>query len=120
MRRLPGSPRPAGLAQVQRVEGEAAGREEVRQLRLEEIVRVSVDVQDRAVDGLARPGRAPHQDGGDLALTVRVPAKLEHLLLVTLEGVGLPVECGRHAGGPPFLPLHNSFPRQKPVSPADI
>jgi hypothetical protein len=85
---------PGSAGAVSSPSAEAAGREELRQLRLEEIVRESVHVQHRAVNGLVCPGLAPHKHGGDLTLAVRIRAKLEHMLLVTLEGVGLPVENG--------------------------
>ena len=98
---LLGHPGPAALAQVQGIEGEAPGGEEVGQLGLEEVVREAVHVQHGSPHVLARPGDAPHQHRAHVALTVRVGAELEDRLLVALaEDVGLPLDRGAHARAP--------------------
>ena len=102
VRGLAGAPGPAGLAQVEGVESQAAGGAEVGQLGLEEVVGEPVDVEHRAVDGLLRGGRTTDHDRDHLALAVGVGAELEDVLLVAVaEEVGLPGRGLRvgHGGG---------------------
>ena len=91
VRRLVGLSRPAALAQVQCVEGEAAVREVIGQLGVEEVVGVAVHRQDRMRSSggvLGLP--AAHQGRDDVALTVRIGPEWDRALPVAGQDVGHP------------------------------
>src|ERR1700761_2073694 len=90
-------PRPAALAQVERVELQPPSREEVREFGLEEVVGEPVDVQDRALPLLQRffpePWVPADEDRLDSALAVRIAPEVEDDLGVAgAQDVGLPVQ----------------------------
>ena len=58
------------FAQVESVEVVPSGREELSEMRLEEVVDKPVQVEHRSPGG--RPGAPPHQRRDDLALVVGV------------------------------------------------
>jgi hypothetical protein len=93
VRGLPWPSRAPAFAQVEGVERVVALGEEVRELGLEEVVGEAVHVQHGAADRLLARRLTPDQHGRRLALAVRIGAELERVLPVTLDDVGLPVEC---------------------------
>jgi hypothetical protein len=90
--RLALAPRPAALAQVERVEGEPAVGEEVGHRGLEEVVAEAVHVEDGPARRLRLGPGASHERGEDLALPVRVVAqRVRELLVAVAQDVGPPV-----------------------------
>ena len=83
VRRLAGLARPAALAQVQRVEGEAAVGEVIGQLGVEEVVGVAVHRQDRMrPPGGVLGGPMAHQGRDDVAFAVGIGPERDRALPV--------------------------------------
>ena len=109
--------RPAALAQIDRVERDAAVGEEIGERLMEEVVGESVDVEDRT----ARIGcrlLLAHERCGDRVLTVRVGAEGDGQRLVAIEKtIGLPVGTGGggvrrgHASTVGLIPHGQESPR---------
>jgi len=98
VRGLPRLQGAAAFAQVQGVEHEAPGGEEVGQVRLEEVVGEAVDVQGGAARGFAVGGIAADEDRLDAALSVRVGPEIEDMLAVAgSEDVRFPLKLVHRA-----------------------
>jgi hypothetical protein len=91
VRRLAGLARPAALAQVQRVEGEAALGEVIGQLGVEEVVGVAVHRQDRVrPPGVVLGRPAAHQGRDDVAFAVGIGPERDRALPVAGQDVRHP------------------------------